>query len=34
VINFEDLDLFKPVETAQEAWAEVVKFYDLDCGTE
>ncbi|MBB3621956.1 hypothetical protein C8K11_12113 [Novosphingobium sp. GV055] len=34
VINFEDLDLFKPVETAEEAWNEIVKFYDLDCGCE
>ncbi|GHD02068.1 lysine decarboxylase [Novosphingobium pokkalii] len=34
VINFEDLDLFKPVETAEEAWAEIVKFYELDCGAE
>jgi uncharacterized protein (TIGR00730 family) len=34
VINFEDLDLFKPVETAEEAWAEIVKFYELDCGGE
>ena len=32
VINFEDLELFTPVETADEAWAHVVKFYDLDCG--
>ncbi len=31
VINREDLDLFHFVETADEAWAEVVKFYDLDC---
>ena len=31
VINFEDLDLFTPVETADEAWAHIVKFYDLDC---
>lgn len=30
VINFEDLNLFKPVETAQEAWDEIVRFYDLD----
>jgi uncharacterized protein (TIGR00730 family) len=34
VINFEDLDLFKPVETAEEAWGEIVKFYELDCGAE
>jgi uncharacterized protein (TIGR00730 family) len=31
VINPEDLDLFTPVETADEAWAEIVKFYDLEC---
>lgn len=31
VINFEDLELFTPVETAEEAWAHIVKFYDLDC---
>ncbi|MFM2371556.1 MAG: hypothetical protein RIS85_1278, partial [Pseudomonadota bacterium] len=31
VINFEDLDLFTPVETGEEAWAHIVKFYDLDC---
>jgi uncharacterized protein (TIGR00730 family) len=29
VINTEDLALFQWVETAEEAWAEVVKFYDL-----
>lgn len=34
VVNFEDLDLFTPVETAEEAWAEIVKFYELDCGGE
>ncbi len=32
VINFEDLDLFTMVETGDEAWAHIVKFYDLDCG--
>jgi uncharacterized protein (TIGR00730 family) len=31
VINPEDTALFTPVETAEEAWAEIVKFYDLDC---
>jgi len=31
VINPEDLDLFTPVETAEEAWNAIVKFYDLDC---
>jgi uncharacterized protein (TIGR00730 family) len=31
VINFEDLELFTPVETAEEAWSHIVKFYDLDC---
>ncbi|HQS97321.1 MAG: lysine decarboxylase [Novosphingobium sp. 16-62-11] len=31
VINFDDLELFTPVETADEAWAHIVKFYDLDC---
>ncbi len=33
VIGIEDLDLFTLVETADEAWAEIVRFYDLDCGT-
>ncbi|MFA7584793.1 MAG: LOG family protein, partial [Novosphingobium sp.] len=32
VINPEDIRLFKPVETAEEAWAEIVRFYDLPCG--
>ncbi|MDT0509299.1 TIGR00730 family Rossman fold protein [Novosphingobium sp. MMS21-SN21R] len=32
VINFEDLELFTVVETADDAWAHIVKFYDLDCG--
>ncbi|WP_298285088.1 LOG family protein [Novosphingobium sp.] len=31
VINFDDLELFTPVETAEEAWGHIVKFYDLDC---
>ena len=31
VINPEDIALFTPVETAEEAWAEIVKFYDLEC---
>ncbi|MFT4025682.1 MAG: LOG family protein [Novosphingobium sp.] len=31
VISSEDLDLFTLVETADEAWAEIVKFYDLEC---
>ncbi|MCX7284600.1 MAG: LOG family protein, partial [Novosphingobium sp.] len=31
VINFEDLKLFTQVETADEAWSHIVKFYDLDC---
>ena len=31
VINFEDLELFDVVETAEEAWAKIVAFYDLDC---
>lgn len=31
VINAEDVKLFTPVETAAEAWSEIVKFYDLDC---
>ena len=30
VINHEDLALFHWVETAEEAWAVVVKFYDLE----
>ena len=32
VINHEDLQLFTFVETAEEAWSEVVKFYDLERG--
>lgn len=31
VINFDDIKLFTPVETAAEAWAHIVRFYDLDC---
>jgi len=30
VINHADLDLFTPVETAEEAWTVITKFYDLD----
>jgi hypothetical protein len=30
VISPKDLDLFQFVETAEEAWAEVVAFYDLE----
>ena len=32
VVGREDLKLFTPVETAEAAWAEIVRFYDLDCG--
>lgn len=32
VINPEDVNLFTLVETADEAWSEIVRFYDLDCG--
>jgi uncharacterized protein (TIGR00730 family) len=31
VINPEDIALFTPVETAEEAWAEIVRFYELEC---
>lgn len=31
VINHDDIRLFTPVETAEDAWAEIVRFYDLDC---
>jgi uncharacterized protein (TIGR00730 family) len=31
VINPEDLNLFTPVETAEEAWAEITRYYDHDC---
>ena len=30
VINFEDLNLFHWVETAEEAWAKIAQFYELD----
>jgi uncharacterized protein (TIGR00730 family) len=32
VISRKDLALFTWVETAEEAWAEITRFYDLDCG--
>ncbi len=32
VINEADLGLFHWVETAEEGWAKIVEFYDLDCG--
>ena len=32
VIDREDLALFHRVETAEEAWAQIVRFYDLECG--
>jgi len=32
VINYEDLDLFHWVETAEEGWAKISHFYDLGCG--
>jgi len=31
VINAEDVNLFTRVETAEDAWREIVRFYDLDC---
>jgi uncharacterized protein (TIGR00730 family) len=31
VINENDTDLFHWVETAEEAWAKIVEFYELDC---
>ena len=31
VINPNDYDLFHWVETAEEGWAKIVEFYDLDC---
>jgi len=31
VINENDTDLFHWVETADEAWAKIVEFYDLEC---
>jgi uncharacterized protein (TIGR00730 family) len=33
VINRRDLALFTPVESAEAAWAHIVKFYDLDLGS-
>ncbi|HEX7752891.1 MAG TPA: TIGR00730 family Rossman fold protein [Novosphingobium sp.] len=32
VINPEDINLFTLVETADDAWAEIARFYELDCG--
>ena len=32
VINFEDLELFHWVETAEEGWKIITDFYKLDCG--
>jgi len=32
VIGFDDTSLFNRVETAEEAWAKIAEFYDLDCG--
>ncbi len=32
VVNRADLALFHRVETAEEAWAQIVRFYDLECG--
>ena len=31
VINFEDLDLFHMVDTAEQAWDRITAFYGLDC---
>ncbi|MFA7603749.1 MAG: LOG family protein [Novosphingobium sp.] len=31
VINHNDIELFDWVETAEEAWAKIVRFYELDC---
>ncbi len=31
VINHADLDLFHWVETAEDGWAKIVEFYELDC---
>ncbi len=31
VISPDDVNLFTPVETAEQAWAEIVRFYELDC---
>ena len=32
VINPADIELFNWVETAEEGWARIVEFYELDCG--
>ena len=32
-IGYDDLDLFAWVETAEEAWDCITRFYDLDCGS-
>ena len=32
VVSAEDLALITWVETAKDAWAEITRFYDLDCG--
>lgn len=32
VINPADIELFHWVETAEEGWARIVEFYELDCG--
>jgi len=34
VINRKDLKLFTLVEDAEDAWAHITRFYDLDCGLE
>jgi len=34
VVNRADLALFTRVESAEEAWAHITGFYDLDCGPE
>ena len=31
VINHADLKLFRWVETADEAWAHIVAFYEIEC---
>jgi len=31
VINHADLELFRWVETAEEAWGHITAFYELDC---
>ncbi|GGD58619.1 lysine decarboxylase [Croceicoccus mobilis] len=33
VISRDDLDLFRMVDTAEEAWERIVKFYELSCPT-